>query len=510
MVVAGEVAVTATAEPYYVTEEPDAGQPIAWRPLSDPQARALASSASELLYGGAKGGMKTETLLVKPLYQVHKPRYAGAFVRTTFKDLARPLDRAKQIYNALPGHLRPAWNGEKSRYTFPSGAIVQFGYTEKGLNWAQGGEWAEVLWDEMGNEPDPGKIETLISEIRCPDPTCVRQLAGSANPGFAGHPWVKKRWVNLCGKKGERVHFYDTNVPGLGTVTRSREFIPSKVTDNPIYANDADYMAALMNLPDRMRRCLLDGDWDAATGAALDEMDESRHMITPFQIPSHWPYMAGFDWGYVHWSVFIHARATDDGRIVVVDTIKRRLLRDWDLAGAFEELVPVGARSNVQSGSDVASIIRARDEQKSTKDTFADRKINLVPVQPGRVHSYLNLLKYLSWRPSDHVPERDPMLVFFDTPGNRWLYEQLSDMVLDPDDPRDVLKVDANAETGDGGDDGYDALRTMLAQRPLVAKSGYDQLGLSAFDPLIMSAEAARAAKSTVRPDHRRRQRHYF
>lgn len=501
---------TATAEPYYVTEEPGEGRPVAWRPLSDPQKRALASSATELLYGGAKGGMKTETLLVKPLYWAHKPKYAAAFVRQTFKDLARPMDRAQSIYKALPAHLRPTWNGEKKRWTFPSGAFMQFGYTEHGLDWAQGGEWADVLWDEMGNEPDPQKIETFMSEIRCPDPSITRQLAGSANPGFAGHPWVKKRWINHCGKHGERLYFYDTNVPGLGVVTRSREFIPAKVTDNPIYSNDADYMAALMNLPERMRRCLLDGDWDAATGAALDEMDEKRHIIKPFQVPAHWPWMSGFDWGYVHWSVFIYARVSDDGRIFVIDTVKKRLLRDWDLAGYFEEVVPIGARSNVQSGHDVGSVIKARDEQKSTQATFADRKINLVPVQAGRVHSYLNLLKYLSWRPSDYAPERDPMLVFFDTPGNRWLFEQLSDMVLDPDDPRDVLKVDANSETGEGGDDGYDALRTMVAQRPLVAKSGYDEIGLSMIDPQILAAEVQRAAKSTVRPDHRRKKRHYF
>lgn len=479
---------------------PDEAEP-AWRPnpgrdgRPNPQAVALASTASELFYGGAKGGAKTDTLLAKPLYQVHRPLYAAAFVRQTYPELERVLDRATRMYGALPAGRRPKWTGDNHRFTFPSGAFIQFGYTQKGLTWSQGGNWAEVLWDEMGNEPDERKLDTLISEIRCADPTVVRQLAGSGNPGFAGHPWVKRRYIVPCGKQGG-VTFVRIPLPNGTVAVRSRQFVPSHVTDNPTYANDVNYMAALVSLPERMRRCLLEGDWDAATGLALDEVEPARHLVKPFSIPSHWPYLAGFDWGFVHNAVFIHGRVSEDGRIVVVDTVKRRLLRDWDLAGVIEEVVPVGARTNVQSGSDVNSEIKARAEQKSTATTFAERQIHLVAGNTGRVFGYQNLLVYLGWRGSEYVPERQPMLQFFDTPGNRWLVEQLASMVNDPDDPRDVLKVDANPETGEGGDDGYDALRVMLAARPLVAPSGYDQVPLGAFDPIMLRAAADRAART--------------
>lgn len=462
----------------------------------------------ELFYGGAKGGSKTETLIARPLYNIHKPLYAGAFVRSTFRDLLRPMDRMHAIYNALPANQRPAWDGSSRRFTFPSGAIVQVGYTEHGLEWSQGGNWAEILWDEMGNEPDEQKLNTLQSEVRCKDRSIPRQIMGSGNPGFAGHPWIKRRFIKPCGKDGG-VAFVSVDTP-RGKRTRVREFIPSRVTDNPYLSSDEDYMTALYMLPDRMRRCLLEGDWDAATGMALDEVQEDKHIRAAFSVPAHWPYVAAFDWGFAHNAVFIHGRVSEDGRIFVVDTIKRRLLRDWDLAGVIEELAPIGARTNVQAGTDTKSIIKAREEQQSTKDTFLQRNIHLVPVNHGRVFTYRNLLTYLSWRGSEYVAEREPMLQFFDTPGNRWLVEQLQSMVHDPDDPRDVLKVDAHAETGEGGDDGYDALRMLVAQKPLVAKSGYDQIGLSPFDPSILLAEATRAAKFEGRPDKRKKRRNYF
>jgi hypothetical protein len=494
-----------------VADARDPDDEVTWAPNPgrggelNPQAVALKSTADELFYGGAKGGAKTDTLLAKPLYQVHKPLYAGAFVRQTYTELQRPLDRAHRIYGAMPPHLRPAWSGELHRFTWPSRAFLQFGYTAKSLEWTQGGNWAEVLWDEMANEPDERKVDTLVSEIRCPDPTVIRQLASSGNPGFAGHPWVKRRYIIPCGRNGQTIAFSRVQLPDGRWIPRSKQYVPARITDNPTYANDDVYLAALAQLPERMQRCLLLGDWDAATGLAFDEIDASVHLIPPFAIPAHWPYSAGFDWGFVHNAVFLHARTSEDGRIVVVDTIYRRLLRDWDLAGVYEELVPLGARINVQAGTDVKSEIKARADQQSTMDTFSQRGIHLVIGNTSRVFGYQNLLAYLAWKPTDYAPVRQPLLQFFDTPGNRRLLQELEAMVNNPDDPRDVLKVNADTETGEGGDDGYDALRVLCAGRPLVAKSGYDEIPVNAFDPGMLRAAAERAAKASPLPRRKSR-----
>lgn len=497
---------------------PPDGATVVWQPLrvepTEPgfQDRALAAGADEVFLGGAKGPGKTDVLIASCLRQAHFPLYAAAFVRGTFANLARPMDRARAIFTRLPAAQRPAYSGSPHpRWTFPSGAIVQFGYTEKGVEWSQGGNWAEIKYDEMGNEADEKKVDILQSEIRCPDPRIRRSLMGSGNPGFAGHPWIKRRYIVPCGRDGSRIAWAKTVLKDGRVIWTSRQFVPGRIEDNPILLADEKYMALLSQLPERMRRCLLEGDWDAAAGVALDELDEAVHFrpgLTNEDLPAHWPYISGFDWGFTHNAVFIWGRVSDDGRIFICDTLKRRLLRDWDLAGAFVELVPAGARVQVHAGTDVKAEIEARDRQKSTQATFAERDIHVVLGDTRRVFGYQNMLEYFAWRPSDYVPKRDPKVLLLDTPGNRWLFEQLEDMVLDPDDPRDVLKVDADGETGEGGDDGYDALRVLLAQRPQVARSGFAAIETSAFDPAILRAEAQRALKGAARPAKRRKR--YF
>lgn len=486
-----------------------------WAPFPGFQERALRAGATEVFLGGAKGPGKTDLLLIRPLSQIHFPSYAAAFVRESFKELQRVIDRAHRIYGQLPAEQRPAWNGEKKRFTFPSRGFVQFGHarTAQELTWTQGGNWAEILYDELGNQPDEGVVETLISEIRCPDPRVRRSFTGSGNPGFAGHPWVKRRYIIPCGRDGKTIAWQEVKLENGQKLFRSKQFIPGRIQDNPVYANDAEYMASLASLPERMRRCLLEGDWDAATGSALDEIDPAVHLVPEFSVPQHWPYLSSFDWGFIHHSVFLYARVSDDGRIFVIDTVKRRLLRDWDLAGAIEELVPQGARTNVHSGTDVFNEGRARDTTESTRSTFAKRGIHLVAARTERVQGYRNMLSYLSWRESAYVPRRQPMVQFFDTPSNRWLLEQLESMVLDPSDPRDVLKVDGHNETGEGGDDGYDALRYLLNARPRKADSGIENIIVDAFSSDMLRAATEQAVKGLDKPKVKRskgKKRVYF
>lgn len=493
-------------QPLPVEVAPD-GADVLWQSFPGFQERALAASGSEVLIGGAKGPGKTDLLIVKPLRWVHKSAYAAAFVRESFPELQRPLDRMHALYGALPVAKRPAWNGTLHRFTWPSRAFVQLGHaaTLADLTWTQGGNWADILYDEVGNQPDERVVDTLVSEIRCPDPSIYRQFTGSANPGFAGHAWIKRRFIVPCGKRGERIAWGRVVMPDGSIEWRSRQFVPGRVTDNPIYANDRAYMAALMLLPERMKRCLLDGDWDAATGVALDELEPAIHLVKPFTPPAHWPYIAAFDWGYSHNAVFMWGRVSDDGRVYIFDTIKRRLLRDWDLASTYAALVPEPALHNIQAGHDCWSEIKARGENApQTADYFLKQGIHLVRANISRVMGYRNTLQYFAWRTTEFLPQRQPMVQFVETPGNRWLLEEhLPELTMDPASPDDVLKVNADPETGDGGDDGYDCLRMLLASRPLPAESQLHLLKHSAWDDDVLRREAEKFRRPVTTPTRR-------
>lgn len=76
-----------------------------------------------------------------------------------------------------------------------------------------------------------------------------------------------------------------------------RQYIPSKVTDNP----EADQEAQRKRLTpkgERVARALIEGDWTNPGGDFFPEWMEELHVIEPFPIPSHWFTFRGLDLGY--------------------------------------------------------------------------------------------------------------------------------------------------------------------------------------------------------------------
>ncbi len=82
-----------------------------------------------------------------------------------------------------------------------------------------------------------------------------------------------------------------------------------------------------------------------------------------------------------------------------------------------------------------------------------------------------------------------PALRFMRTDGDLWLFDQLEMMVCDPGDPEDVLKVGANRDTGEGGDDGYDTLRYAMSSRPQPAVPPRDEGPFDAWSPQALEQE---------------------
>lgn len=74
--------------------------------------------------------------------------------------------------------------------------------------------------------------------------------------------------------------------------------------------------------------------------------------------------------------------------------------------------------------------------------------------------------------------------------------------MTDPDDPEDVLKHDADPDSGEHGDDAYDALRYGLAAHPAKTKR-LPEPDVDGLTPELIQAEAERQRRS---PRRRERQ----
>lgn len=465
---------------------------VIWAPHHGPQAAFCAASEFEVFYGGAKGGGKSDAITAIAGRQIEYPRYRALVLRETFGEVEELIIRSHQLYKRHP--QSPHWSGEHRRWRFPSGAFIQFGYCARmeDVERYQGREWAFVGFDEVANIQDERIWIDLMKEVRCPDPRVVRMMRATGNPGFAGHSWTKKRWVNPCGKNGERIYRFEFKMPDGTAFHLTRRYIPARITDNPIYANDPMYLATLNSLPEVRRRQLLEGDWDVGAGMALSELDPNVHVVEPFEPPSHWVRFGGFDWGFAHPWVAVELASDEDGRLWVVDTAKGHRQLPDEIASRMKRQLRVDKMRYCSTGKDTYDVHRARgDATPSVAERLIGAGVPLNRANQDRVHGLNNLRDYIGYRGrGPDGQDWEPGIMFMDTPNNMWLLDQLQSMVTDPDDQEVVLKVDANPDTGEGGDDGFDALRFAVASRPPRSKSLSLLKKVKAWDPEVLAREA--------------------
>jgi hypothetical protein len=87
------------------------------------------SLETELLYGGAAGGGKSDALLMAALQFIQYKNYNALLLRKTYSELALPeaiMDRAFQWLEGTDAE----WHAKEYRWSFPSGANLSFGYLQ--------------------------------------------------------------------------------------------------------------------------------------------------------------------------------------------------------------------------------------------------------------------------------------------------------------------------------------------------------------------------------------------
>lgn len=239
-----------------------------------------------------------------------------------------------------------------------------------------------------------------------------------------------------------------------GTIKAPYAFIPSTAADNP-YISDAQ-REAWKEMPEHEYRRFVLGDWEALTGAYYDTLS-TEILIDPLEtLPSHWRYWGSFDWGYRHWAVMGAWATDDDGTDYLLDTVwLRRVADDTEMAREFKKTLPAACLKMVFAGHDVKGQVKAHSASgESVMDVFAKEGISLTLADIDKVNGGRAVIRQLQQR----------AVRICRTKGNLRVFDQLGEIVPDPDDVRKPLKVDAD-EHGQGGDDGADMFRYGIATR---------------------------------------------
>lgn len=421
--------------------------PLIWQPFPGPQTRALSIAIYEILYGGARGGAKTDAGIVFMMLPAVGPksfsRYAGLVLRKNHTDLCDWIARANRFYTAY-GAIKVGTD-----FYFPNGAVIRTGHLKDADAYEkyQGHEYQRILIEELTQIPDELRYLMILGSCRSTIPGLDPSIFVTANPGGPGHAWVKKRFVDI-GPHGVAQYLPISSEPGVGDGGKNwRIYIPAKITDNPVLMRDENYLAFLNGLPEKIRKAWLDGDWDILAGQYFSEFDRNIHVIEPFKIPKHWRIESGLDWGYSPdpWAC-VWIAIDEYGDIVV-----------------FRE-----AEGNQMIPSEAEKRILELSDGRPPKDTIADpsmwskkdgdstaekfEKLVLTKADNTRVQGWMRIHEYLRVGPRGY-----PRIRFFNNCTK--IINCLTSMIhsqKDSEDAQDDAKIDHLP----------DALRYVLMARP--------------------------------------------
>jgi hypothetical protein len=424
----------------------------------------------EVLYGGAAGGGKSWAIMLDLLIYANKyPGSKQLLLRETFPELERSsLLLAYQIfpsefcsYNQTT-HCWYFFNGTVEKPT-----IVEFGYLESDADCQkyQSAEYDRIIFDEMSHFNEY-RITYMKSRIRGAN-NFPKQLKGGTNPGGIGHKFLKKRF-GIGTEDPYKIKKYYVGVDRDGNPRyETRCFIPATVYDNDfLLEKDPDYINKLLQLPEKEREALLNGNWNLYDDQAFPEWNYDIHTCEDFPIPKHWKRWRSCDNGYDDPFAWYWFAVNEFGTVFVYREYTRYVLEDgtWvkdknliPYSTQAEKVIEKSSHYDLESNKDIEdrfAFTVVGWEAFSQHKAMGDGKSLIDHYNLGGLYGCIEGIKDRRFRKSTFheylKPYEDKNL----PEGRQWtakikffrtckvVIEKMPEMLKDPLDPEKVLDRD--------------------------------------------------------------------
>lgn len=224
---------------------------ILWKPQKR-QSEALERAEREILYGGARGGGKTDAGMAWLLYDKDASKYRALVIRKNATDLGDWIDRAESMFSSSKGTKVGTKFG--TEFQFPSGAKIRTGHLadKDAYTKYQGHEYQKMVIEELSQIPREKDYLKLLASNRSTVDGIHPQIFSTTNPDDPGIDWIRERWgipevpdFKQIYKTEKVVEIADDE-GNLVKRKRTLVFVPAKLEDNPILIKkDPDYMIQL-------------------------------------------------------------------------------------------------------------------------------------------------------------------------------------------------------------------------------------------------------------------------
>lgn len=360
--------------------------------------------ADEVLYGGAAGGGKSAAIVGDAFKNAVK--YEGInilILRRTLGELEGSI-----ILKMLEWYPREIckYNSSKHVWEFniPGRATSRIwcGYCEQENDvYRYQGKEFEIIYMDEATHFTYSQFKYLKSRNRTANQRAIEaglrpQMKLTTNPGGVGHVWVKKRFIDIGEwEKTHNVQEVDDDdqpvfLQGEPVMSR-RIFIPARLSDNRFI--DSDYEAKLMTMDEKLRRQLLDGDWDAIEGQYFSEFNRSIHVIEPFEIPREWRRYRAADEGYNDPFVCLWFAIDHEGNCYLYrEFVKSKLL-------SHQQAEETNRRSEGEeydyTVGDTSFWNKGKESGKSPHEVFIEHGITMIQATKERVNGWKRMREWI-------------------------------------------------------------------------------------------------------------------
>lgn len=398
----------------------------------------LPDGPEEIGLGGSRGPGKSHGCVMQTLDDLDRvPGLKFLFLRKVQKAAKEAFeDLIAKTMRYVPHDYVPS----ERKIVLPNGSRCIFGgFNNEGDIDAYLGIEYDGMVIEEANTLTERKHDLIRGSLRTSRDDWRPRIYHSFNPGNLGHAYIKKKFVMPYRLRQE-------------SLTR---FIPSTYRDNPFL--NPEYKRWLENLHGPLGKAWRDGDFDVFEGQAFITFDYQRHVVEPFEIPSHWGRYRGVDWGYAApFCCLWGAKDPDTGRFIVYRELyinpeegdtplndRQQAVRISEMTPNYEKMMATYMDPSMWATKST------NDETKpftSTAEIYQQNGIDPTRANNDRLDGKRRVDRLLG-----NLPDNKPGLLIFRNCSN--LIRTLPELVFDETHVEDV---DTDQE-----DHAYDALKYL-------------------------------------------------